>query len=685
VLSLAGVVALVPLAPAKPGPGEPVDRPEKASPDGEERPAPRSVFAGTAIGVILEANGNEVPKNGEQMVKLLEKFGRVAQLPITYSAVDLHTGLNHPRVVLTLRLGTTQHVAAAQRLAPLRPGRGGLPVKPAVPAPPADSEDPNDGLAGLGIPVGAGGVPTQSALTPIKLTQPNLEGRLFLGANLDQKDGKWKVKTFEFISWNSRKQKFDFGFIECDEVEPQIRVVDGVKCFSCHKNKGPILGQGPWSNTTHNDVVRQAVSTSLGINLQSLCLPNTIGQPTSPDAGFDLGIVRNQQTTVDGVSVLIPQGPAVDAAVRQGADMARDRELYRTMLRTQDGRRGAVILLSAIAQQGHLEVTNLQAKSALNNTYTGGYPEFADKFVSLHQKDTSTLIDFNPSGSIGTIRQVTGAAGGWGSGSTLQGNLRVVWSGNTEQVTAYETKRSDGEPGLPSNRQPSNPKAFVRQTVALPRVPSVAVNATDLARLIGLTEGDRSFLAEQLAQAARQVGKPKVTPATLAQGIFSGPQFSELLIAGQIPDREDFKDRFVQGLNDALKAQGVAPMELNRKDYASGPNIASSKDENEIPVVPTTACLHCHEVRGATKSTFNPIPLLAFDPFDATSRDSWVKSTEARKRLPVLVRFRKRLVEDQDMPPEDSAEHDVFRTKSPRDFDAVKDWLDAEIKKARGD
>ena len=99
--ALAGVTALVPVAPAVPAePVEPVPVPPLS---GEERPAPQSLFAGTAIGYVLEANGNEVPKSGEQMMKVLAKFGEVAQLPVTFSAVDLHTSLTSPRVVFTLR------------------------------------------------------------------------------------------------------------------------------------------------------------------------------------------------------------------------------------------------------------------------------------------------------------------------------------------------------------------------------------------------------------------------------------------------------------------------------------------------------------------------------------------------------------------------------------------------------
>lgn len=665
-LVLLGLTAAVSAAPAPPA--EPADRPD-AEP--EERPAPQSVFAGTAIGVVLAANGNEVPKNGEQMMKALAKLGPVAQLPITYSAVDLRTGLAHPRVVITPRPSSGPRGAVT-------PGQLARPPKPA---------DPDDGRGEPAVQFGPDGVPVRPALSPIRLTAPDLEGRLFLAANMDEKDGRLRVKTFEFISWNARKQKFDFGFIECDEVEPQIRVVDGVRCFSCHKNRGPILGQGPWSNTPHNDVVRQAVAARLGVNLTALCLPTTIGQPTDPGAGFEPGIVNAPKATVDGLSLLIPQGPAVDAAVRIGADLARDREVYRAMVRSADGRRGLVVLLAAIAAPGHLELTNQQAKVPLNQAFDTGYLAFAAKWVTAHKNDASVLHDFNPAGTMGTVRQTRGGGrGGWGGGSTLPPSSQVVWSGTADQVATYDTRRADGEPGLPSERQPSNPKAFVRPTVAPPSVPSIAVNATQLARLIGLTEGDRAFVADQLAAAARRVGRQHVTAAALARDVFGGPRFAEVLSAGGIPDREDFKDRFVKGLTEALKAHAAAGPELTRRDYASGPNVAAAAgpDEADAPVVPTTSCLRCHDVQKPGKAAFSPIPALAFDPFDKAGRDTWVKATDVRKRVPILARMQKRLSADKDMPPEDSAEYETFRAKSPADFDAVRDWLDAELKKAGG-
>jgi hypothetical protein len=45
----------------------------------------------------------------------------------------------------------------------------------------------------------------------------------------------------------------------------------------------------------------------------------------------------------------------------------------------------------------------------------------------------------------------------------------------------------------------------------------------------------------------------------------------------------------------------------------------------------------------------------------------------------------KRLAEDKDMPPEDAPEHEKFRTADPSAFDAVRDFLEAELKKVKGD
>ncbi|MBM3980477.1 MAG: hypothetical protein FJ304_09340 [Planctomycetes bacterium] len=671
-LTLASLVAVVPLAPAVPVAA--VDAPDEVRAAAPDKPdVPKSIFAPSAIGFVLEANGNEVPRNGEEMMRALAKLGDFVQLPVAFSAVDLQSGLQKPRVVIT--------------------------QKPSfLPVPEPQKPNPNDPFPAL--PTFPGGPTPPPVQAPINnsntLTKPNLEGRLFLAANMERKNGELKVKTFEFISWNSRKQKFDFGFIECDPVEPQIRLVDGVKCFSCHKNKGPILGIGPWSNTPHNDMVRAAMS---GVNLPKGVRPQfafdgDLGQPRRLDSGIvSLGNggvgVRPKPTTADGMALMLPQGPAVDASVRFGAELARDRDVYRAMARNADGRKGLVVLMAAIAAPGTLEQVNQQARVALDQAFVSGYPVFADKWVSIHKSSTNTLIDFNPSGSSGSLQTVTTgspATGGWGGGSTLRSELKIVWTGDPKQVTDYDAKRSAGEPGLPSARQPSNPRAFVKPTAPLPGKPSNAVNTTGLARLIGLTEGDRKYLADSLKFAAQQIGKPRVTAASVAREVFSGAAFSEVLQAGEIPDREDFKDRFVRGLGAVMQAHGADPFAPARASYASGPNVSAKPGEveKEIPVVATTACVRCHDTPKTAKAGFSPIPVLAFDPFDKQARETWAKTTDATKRAQVLTRFLKRVAEDRDMPPEDSAEYEAFRAKSPAAMDAMKEWIEAELKRAKG-
>jgi hypothetical protein len=349
------------------------------------------------------------------------------------------------------------------------------------------------------------------------------------------------------------------------------------------------------------------------------------------------------------------------------------------MARSADGRKGLAILLAAIASSQPVEQSNQQVKQALDLAYNVTYGTFADDFVNLNKSMSSMLTDFSPSGSVGSLKStITRQPTGWGGGSTQQVNTELVFSGDPKTITEYDTKRSKGEHGMPSNRMPSNPRSFIRTPTPVP--------AMSLARLIGITEGDRQFMSKAITDLVQSINKPKVTATTLARDLFGGPVFTDVLKAGHIPDREEFKDRFVDGLIALAKTHKVEAPNFLRGDYASGPNCAHSKDDKEPVLVPTTACLHCHDIRGAAKqSAFNPIPMLAFDPFDKQARDNWVKSNDAKNRAAVLSRMLKRLVTDRDMPPEDSAEYERFRQKDPAAFDAVKEWLESELKKVKVD
>jgi hypothetical protein len=646
----------------------------------ETQPKPVSLgeaFECTAIGDVIRANNGQVPKNGSELVQALAKLGDFAQLPVPFSAVATDSGLLRPRVVI----------------AP-RPGR----------AVAAQEENPEPGLPDLTnptrlLPPGARPLPAQSPISTAKVTQPHIEGRLFLAANMEGKSADdIRVKTIEFISWNTRKKKFDFGVIDCAAEKPEIQILDGVRCFACHKNRGPILGQGPWSNTTHNDVVRAAALQALapqnnlpgddpktGPPRRRLAIPEF--QPGVFGSPFVSPELR-QRTTFDGMSLVAGEPEVCDSAIRFGGDIARDREIYKAMTRSADGRKGLAILLAGIASPQPIAQVDQQLRVPLDQTFNSSYATFAKEFVSLHKSMSNTLADFSPSGSMGSLRSVvTNQPAGWGGGSFQRTDIVIVWGGTPKSVSEYDSRRAEGDPAMPSHRLPSNPRSFLRPAVGVPGRASNAVSTVTLARAIGLSEGDRAFLSRSLADLAGKVGKPKVTAATLAKDVFNSQPFADALKAGNLPDREEFKDLFAEALDVVAKTHKTEGLQLVRGDYASGPSgaVAAGQEYREPAIVPTTACMRCHDVRGAAKPTaFNPIPMLAFDPFDKAGREAWAKGTDAKKRAAVLARMTKRLVTDKDMPPEDAPEYAKFREKEAAAFDGIKDWLEAELKRANG-
>ncbi|WP_439623091.1 hypothetical protein [Gemmata sp.] len=686
--------------------GFPAVRPAAA--DEGAAPAPRAVgtYDHTAFGAVIRANGNRVPASGAELVAALKKLGDVAQLPVPFSAVNSSSSLATPRVVIALRPGGRPAdlgaAADGDEKDALVPGRPAKPVFNGVP-----------NLGGFGgVRLGGTGFGAASRDVPVppisaaRATEPSVKGRLFLAANMEKTATGFRAKSIEIISWNSRNKRFDFGVIECGGPAPEVQILDGVRCFTCHRNKGPILGQGPWSNSTHNDVVRASVLKALdvpGLNGKAVPPGDPNGPPkfdanlvaTEPVGGWSAGLRNNarlaelkEATTFDGISLVVPEPEACDAAVHQGAELARNRDVYRAMTRTADGRRALAVLFAAIAAPLPIDQSNALARRDLDLAFSSNFPAFADEFVAIHRASLNTLGDFSPSGSVGTLRTVTSnQPTGWGGGSAQRTDTIITWGGNPKIVGAYDARRAAGDPGVPSHRQPSNPRAFLRSQVAVPARPSAAVSAAALARTIGLTEGDRKFLAAALATLANEIERSKVTAAALAKEVFATPHFRDALTANDIPDREEFKDRFAAAVADVAAAHKVGrAVKLARADYASGPSVAlpPGQQDREVAVVPTTACLRCHDVAGVGRPAFNPIPKLAFDPFDRAAREAWVRSNDARHREQVLGGMLKRVAADKDMPPEDAPEYEAFRTKDAAAFDALTGWLGAELKRAKG-
>ena len=76
--------------------------------------AKASPYDDTALGVVLRANANQVPKNGEDFMRVLQKVGDIGQLPVPFSAVAMTSGLTSPRVIIALAVATSVGVCKAR-------------------------------------------------------------------------------------------------------------------------------------------------------------------------------------------------------------------------------------------------------------------------------------------------------------------------------------------------------------------------------------------------------------------------------------------------------------------------------------------------------------------------------------------------------------------------------------------
>src|SRR5262245_26529002 len=582
----------------------------------------QSPYAHTAIGVVIDANAGKIPATGKELAEVLAKLGEFLQLPVPFSAVALHSGLTHPRVIITMR--PSSHPGMHSVFIPDGNGFGW------------------GGSSGITKMVRGDPTPLNS----LAANRTQLEGRLFLAANTEADDTDApRVKTVEFISWNTRKLKFDFGVIEgMGGDTPELKILDGVRCFTCHKNRGPILGVAPWSNTSHNTLVRNTSKHAMKIG--------------------------NDSITLDGLTLLQSQGAAVDAAVRSGADILRDRAVLNLLTRTAEGRKALVLLFTTIATSGSLEKLDKPLRLELNKIDL--IPFLREALVIQRTTAPSTLADFSPCGPVNKEIVTKSASGD-----------------KTNQVTRYDAIRAAGNPGLPTEHVPSNPKAFVRTPVKAPLQPSEVLSAVMVAQTMGLTEPDRVFLhkALEVALSICRIKNRDLTESDITRMVFTGPSFADVMNNGTLPDRDEFKDRFVAGVLGVLKTHdgGKDEFWLVRDSYTSAPKFdPNAKIENEAEPVPTTACLRCHDIRGVGKPAFNPIPMLAFNPFDPAGREAWLKTVDKKKKTAVLSRFVRRLVKDKDMPPEDSAEYLLYSEKDPAALNEVKEWLEAELKKTKG-
>jgi hypothetical protein len=415
------------------------------------------------------------------------------------------------------------------------------------------------------------------------------------------------------------------------------------------------------------------------------------------------------------MALVAPEPSAVDDAVRVGRQLRLFRETFRLMNRSPGGRKAFVALLMGIMEPGELDPKDVETKRLVNAWENdNSYNRFQGELLTLMKSTNSgALIDYAPFArmlpegnlppgwNMSTIRPLPQPpSGGFRSQSDAQAfqyTVDKIKSANElankqflkdlETISRYDVARSKGHHGLPSSAVPSNPKAFVSEIPPNNRKPADTVNAVLLSGTIGLTVGDRHFLIRSLDEAVERLHNRKVSAKTLARAIFEGSEFADVLAGGPLPDRDEFKDRFVAGLDIVLKTkymftEGFSP---DRREYTSSPRYdPKAVEEVEAVVVPTTACLRCHDVRPTGKARmFELIPALAFDPLDKQAREMWLKAAAKERKQEVLSRIQARLYKDADMPPRDSPEHDRFRIKEAVAFDQLKSFLDAELEKIK--
>jgi hypothetical protein len=455
----------------------------------------------SAIRAGLDANNGKPPGTGDELWKALEKVGKFAQLPVVFSSVRLDSGLSNPRVVIT---------------------------------------------------------PIMGGLGNAALDRPSTHGRLYLAANMEKgaNGGDPRVTSVEFISWNSLRRQFDFGFIESmGGGTPRLQIVDSGRCISCHKTRGPILGEKKWSNTTDSFGLRLLVADKLRL------------RPLSPNAPVPAG----GRERIDGMALAIPQAQLVDNAVRVGSLHRLNRETFHLMNRYPLGRKAFVAMLVAISHSGPLDANARPAKTVVDQWGNDqSYLKFAADWVAVAKTmNTGILINYS---QVGPLR-VEWAPKTIKAGRLVSDLTNIMVLEELQKLRDADAVRAAGRFRMPSAAQPSNPRAFRPTLVKAAQRPSMMVNPVMLANTVGLTEPDRKYLAEELAYAAKKIRKENVTAATLARAVYEGPEFADVLEGGPLPDRDEFKDRFVAGLGTLMKSRNptTEPFNPNRKEYASSP------------------------------------------------------------------------------------------------------------------
>lgn len=581
-----------------------------AEPHSPKSPVPKSSVAATAdacnafASVAPELFGKEgsAPTDVKGWLDRLGGFGKTNAVLVPFSRAPGRTSLGNPRILATVSTVNPRSLAR---------------VEPAT-------------------------------------REPDVRDRLFVAFNAHP-DG---TRTLEFIAWNRRLRRFDFGIVENYDKPERRRVVadEGKRreCLSCHKAGGPIFTEFPWGGT-HVDplmslaMLKRAHASDPKTYAEAKPLLGRIDDPAAKSKelegpypfryfldGKDTG-VPFFDSAADGRG--INRTGVYDGSVRDATERRlRSEALLRALPPESRAVTARALMLEAIGDRDDEKDPLLARSKAL----------FA-----------AAAIKAGPAGRKPLPESFSSFIRSFDFSKEKQGfHLESVDEkvSHVKDILTYDERRLKEGLKLPKGRRESEAEAF-----------GDFVNFKQPARLRSPAE----LLAEGLPQAPhlfsdpsrdllrlflRAAGKDR---AAVFEAALGDPAVSKVLKRG-LPEEGNLLPPLVAALREEFRRRGLdAPddakvTELMPKAPAADPCADGDAAEapGASPVAEESSCAACH---GPDKPGILRFP---FDPADADAWRKAVGGASAEKRRS-LVRRLQRVVErlgDKTMPPEDSAE-----------------------------
>ncbi len=463
--------------------------------------------------------------------------------------------------------------------------------------------------------VGSRTAPSASTWTSRERT-----GDIFIGMVPDENDrGRHHL---EFISWNPQRAAFDFGIIK-DFNNPSRRkiVTSGPEiaaCFSCHKNQGPIYGQGDsWVGSIGSN-------GNVGRHFTNLFFERAIHRsPEYYRKEIELGKSgASFSKVIAGSTIRLPGGedtgfrfndsPAgIDAPIRA----ANARRRFYELLKKQNP-----------------EAREDFFRSVLEAAVFGSTDGSGDRPKVMYDMDTEVDASMKKRGHPSFIGD---ALGGFSPPPLFN-----------DDPVEYVKRRREGTLRVPVDFSVAAADGIFHSSRASGRL-----SPTDMLKLAP---------TDRLIFDALNSDVPRALVDKVMRAALRSKELSRVLREG-IPQRERMLATLVSALRAEAAARGIAATPaLDKINYV--PHACEHRwgqeDKRQIdaPVTTTGACLRCH------RSPERPRLDFGFDPGDAEAWRAKFAGADAiaRARLKDKLQSAIEYLEDGSMPPKTATESKAF-------------------------